>query len=270
MLSALIVDDEEYGRKALNTLLAEYCPEVSVVACVGSADEARAAVVQYAPDVVFLDIEMPDKDGFQFLESVHPDLRTFAVVFVTAYDHYAIKAIKARAVDYLVKPIDIDELRQAVHNLQSYAHERESRTANPEQYFRQIEAIIQQLKPKQDAPTRLHLPVKDGIDFVDLHDIVCCEAASNYSIFSLASGERLMVSKPTKEFEQVLLAADFIRVHHSYIVNLQYVTRYLRDEARESGGYLVLKTGEKVRVSRRKKEEVLDILAKYHMKQSEG
>ena len=269
MLSALIVDDEEYGRKALNTLLAEYCPEVSVVACVGSADEARAAVVQYAPDVVFLDIEMPDKDGFQFLESVHPDLRTFAVVFVTAYDHYAIKAIKARAVDYLVKPIDIDELRQAVHNLKSHEG-RANKETMPEQYFRQIESIIQQLKPRQDVPTRLHLPVKDGIDFVDLHDIVCCEAASNYSIFSLANGDRLMVSKPTKEFEQVLLAADFIRVHHSYIVNLQYVTRYLRDEARESGGYLVLKTGEKVKVSRRKKEEVLDILARYHMKQSEG
>lgn len=267
MLSALIVDDEEYGRKALGTLLAEYCPEVSVVASVGSADEAQAAVTRYAPDVVFLDIEMPDKDGFQFLESVHPDLRTFAVVFVTAYDHYAIKAIKAKAVDYLVKPIDIDELKQAVDNLLREVEQKEKQGGGSQLYFKQIEDILHSFKPKQDMPTRLHLPVKDGIDFVDLRDIVCCEASSNYSIFYLADGEKLMVSKPTKEYEHILMAADFMRVHHSYIVNLHYVIRYLREEGRESGGYLVLKTGDKIKVSRRKKDEVLDILAKYHMKQ---
>lgn len=269
MLSALIVDDEEYGRKALGTLLAEYCPEVSVVASVGSADEAQAAVAQHAPDVVFLDIEMPDKDGFQFLDSIHPALRTFAVVFVTAYDHYAIKAIKARAVDYLVKPIDIDELKQAVQSLVADVGAREKREAESGHYFKQIEGILQSLKPERKMPTRLHLPVRDGIDFVDLHDIVCCEASSNYSIFYLANGNKLMVSKPTKEYEHTLMNANFVRVHHSYIVNLDYVIRYVREEGKESGGCLILKNGEKVKVSRRKRDEVLDVLAKYHMKSYE-
>jgi two-component system LytT family response regulator len=254
MIRAIIVDDEELGRRTLRNLLTEYCPSIEVIEESASAASARAAVLKHAPDVVFLDIEMPGETGFDLLDSIHPDHRTFAVIFVTAHDHYALRAIKASAMDYLLKPIDIDELRIAVAKLRPPSVEP-SETREP--YADHVQAVLDNVRAGSYGVTRIALPTALGLRLVNPTDIVRCEGDNNYSTFFLVSGDKIIVSRTVREFEDILTQSDFVRIHKSHLINLRHVRQYLRETQRDSGGYVVMANGTRLEVSRRKKEELL-------------
>ncbi len=240
MLTSIIVDDEKRSCNVLKSLLHEYCDGVSVVETVHSVSTAVDAILSHRPDVVFLDIQLNTESGFSILEQT-TDL-DYNVVFITAYDHYALKAIKHSAVDYLLKPISIDELSAAVakcHSLVKSTSERNglgSRT--------QIASLLQ---------NKLALATPDEILFIDINDIVRMRAERNYTCVYAASGEHYLVSHTLKDYEELLAGHSFLRVHHSHLVNLNKVRKYLRGK----GGCVVMSDGSTVEVSVRKKDELL-------------
>lgn len=245
-LRAIIVDDERGGREALAALLANHCPSVEVIGMADSAATGAEAIRGLRPDLVFLDIEMPYGNGFDLLEMARGI--DFGVIFTTAYDHYAIKAIRLCALDYLLKPIDADELQAAV------ARAEKELTVKPSGV---LEALIQNMAGRDPGASRIALPTAEELLFVQVKDIVRCEAAGNYTIFHFISGEAPIVSRTLKEYEAVLGEMGFFRIHHSHLVNLHHVRRYVKGE----GGQLVMCDGSEIAVSRRRKEELLSRLS---------
>jgi two-component system LytT family response regulator len=247
MIRSIIIDDEQIGRDLLATLLERYCPNVSVVAEADSVAMGRDAIRRHEPELVFLDIEMPRGNGFELLEETHD--RGFEVVFTTAYEHYALRAIKAAALDYLLKPINSTELVTAVEKA-------EQRRATTTGMHRGLEALLENLRQPGSEPSKLALPTEDGLLVVPLSDIVRCEASASYTWFYFTSGERRLVSRPLKEFELILAGSRFLRVHHSHMVNIDHIRRYVRGE----GGEVVMSDHSSVIVARRKKEDLLKML----------
>ena len=245
-LRAVIIDDEPDCVQSLARDLAEFCPDVEVVGlCEGAKDGIRSINMQ-KPDMVFLDIDMPLINGFELLELL-PGIN-FAVVFTTAYDKYALQAFKISAVDYLLKPVDPEELVKAVDKVQTF---REHGTTSE-----QIDFLMLQLKDQENnAIHRIALPTSHGLDFIDLKDILYCESDGAYSYLHYTDGTNLLISKPLKYLEDILCDFQFFRVHKSYIVNKDYVTKYHRG----SGGLLIMKNGARVKVSRSKKDELLNL-----------
>lgn len=240
-LTALIVDDEEYSRKSLYYLLQEYCPEVQIAAIVNSVAEAREQLRTKQVNLIFLDVAMPRESGFELL----PDLKSSntLVIFTTAYDHYALKALKASAIDYLLKPIDIEELKAAVkkaHDQMLLISERGTATSDSRQ-------------PDLNLPDdgTITIPHTHGFDVINTSEIVYIEADSNYSIFHLKNTGKMVVAKPLKEFEEMLAGKAFLRIHKSVIVNFKYVKAY----SHRNGLQVILKDGSALPVSRRRLNE---------------
>lgn len=254
MIRSIIIDDEQIGRELLADLLEEYCPNVSVVAHADSVQAAREAIQRHEPDLLFLDIEMPRGSGFQLLEEM--DGHRFEVVFTTAYEQYAIRAIKAAALDYLLKPINCNDLVAAV----AKAERKRTMTSEIHHGF---EALLESLRHPNAEPSKLALPSEEGLIIVPVSDIVRCEASASYTWFHFTSGERRLVSRPLKEFEMILAGMNFLRVHHSHMVNIDHVRRYVRGE----GGELVMSDNSAVMVARRKKEELLKMLGAVNVRQ---
>lgn len=254
MLRAIIVDDEELGRKTLAHLLADYCPDVVVIDMAASAADARAALLKHSPDVLFLDIEMPGENGFDLLDSIHPDNRRFAVIFVTAYDHYALRAIKASAMDYLLKPVDIDELRAAVEKVSAA---RSIPPAAHEPFVSHVQTVLDNVRASGYGVTRLALPTGQGLRLVNAADVIRCEGDNNYSTFVVTGGESIVVCRTIREYEEILSESGFVRIHKSHLINLRHLKQYLRETQRDSGGHVVMDNGNKVEVSRRRKDELL-------------
>lgn len=248
-LRVLIVDDEQLSRETLRSLLVEYCEDIEVVADAGSAEEARECIAREQPDVLFLDIEMPNEDGFDLLRSL-PE-HNFAVVFVTAYDHYAINAIKASASDYLLKPVDIDELRRAVQKVRDAG--LGASDDRDEVYREQLQTVLENLGHGSRKLKRISLPCANGFRLVNVANVIRLEADNNYSTFHLSSGEKILVTRSIKEYTDLLENSDFVRVHKSHLVNLEHVERFIR----ESGTYVVMSDDTTIEVSRRKKDELL-------------
>jgi two-component system LytT family response regulator len=242
MITAIIIDDEARGRLALSQKLKDYCPEVRLEGEAEDGEQGIRLIAEHQPDLVFLDIEMPRMNGFEMLSKMPQ--KNFHVVFTTAYDQYAIKAIRFSAFDYLLKPVDIEELKTVITKVKSSAKEAVEQ---------RLEILTQHLR---SAISKLAISTMDGILFFDLQTIVHIEALSNYTVFSFVDRPRLTVSKTLKEFEDLLPADRFFRPHHSHIVNLRYVKRYTRGD----GGQIELQNGEIVDVSRKKKEEFLRIM----------
>ena len=240
---AVIIDDESSSRSALRAKLSEHCPEIAVVAEGGDGEEGMKIIAEYQPDIVFLDIEMPRVNGFTMLQRIAH--RDFEVIFVTAYDHYAIKAIKFSALDYLVKPVEVEDLKAAVSKaIQKNTQDKDNR---------RLELLLQNLRTDKDQRQRMAIPSMDGLQFIRIDDIIYLEAYSNYTVLYLISGSKLTVSKTMKEFEDLLPAASFVRIHHSYIINCNAVERYIKGE----GGQVVMKNTAVLDVSKRKKSEFL-------------
>lgn len=242
MIRAIIIDDEPYCVEVLSTLLKKYCPEVTVLSTCSSGEEGLKAIKQHQPDLVFLDVEMPHMNGFQLLESL-PEIN-FDLVFTTSYDQYAIKAIRFSALDYLLKPIDREELQKAVGK----AAKRNGSNIN-----QQLQLLLQKINQPATRVSKVAMPTMEGLQMINVADIISCASDSNYTILHLKDKQKLVVSRTLKEIEEILEEHSFVRVHHSYMVNLNEVTKYVRGE----GGYLVMSDGSHIDVSRSRKDSVI-------------
>jgi|GEM_PF-133464 len=251
MLKALLVDDEELARRALANLIAECATSVVVHGSVAGAEEARHSIAANPPDVLFLDIEMPFEDGFSLLASIPPEERTFAVIFVTAYDHYALRAIRANALDYLVKPVDIDELAAALRKVERLALSRHRAQGAA------LTELIERVDLLRREEMRIPLPLSHELRMVPAAEVVRCEADNVYTTFVLQCGERVTVCRPIKSYEEMLARCNCLRVHKRHIVNLLAVVEVRREKEGETGTFLRLSNGEIVPVSRRRKGEVM-------------
>ncbi len=242
MIKAIIVDDEPHCCEVLSMLLEKYCPEVTVEAVCNSAPEALKLLSNTTARLVFIDIEMPHMNGFQLLEKL-PAIN-FELIFTTSYDQYAIKAIRFSALDYLLKPIDREELqiavRRAAQRLQSPL---------PQQF----EILLQKLMQPPAQVSRIALPTMEGLQLIPIDSIISCTSSSNYTILSLKDNQKLIVSRTLKEIEEMLDEHTFLRVHHSYLVNLNEIRKYIKGE----GGSLIMSDGSSVDVSRSKKEQLM-------------
>jgi len=243
MKRAIIVEDEARSRELLQSLVKSHCPDIDVIAATGTIDEAISLIKEHEPDVLFLDIELKTGTGFEILQQIS-DFSP-AVIFTTAYEHYAIRAIKFSAVDYLLKPIDVDELKEAVIKVVD---------RSTEDHQRMLTTLLQnltELKP-QGQPT-LTLSLSNELEFVPIHEIIRIEAAGAYSTFHLVDGRKIMISKNLKEYEMLLCSHFFMRVHNSHIINLNKIQRMLKTD----GGYAVMSDGFPVIISPKKKDEFL-------------
>jgi len=243
MITAIIIDDEAKGRMALRQKLKDYCPDVQVEGEAEDGQEGLRLIEELQPDIVFLDIEMPRMNGFDMLLQLQR--KDFHLIFTTAYDHYAIKAIRFAAFDYLLKPVDIEELKAAVEKIIQNGQQANN--------GRRLETLAHNL---QTALNKIAISTLEGLLFFDINDIIHIEAQSNYTVFSFTNRPRLTVSRTLKEFEDLLPSEQFFRTHHSHIINLQYIKRYIKGD----GGQIELNNGELVDVSRKKKEEFLKLL----------
>lgn len=246
MIRAILIDDEKHCRESLSIQLEKYCPTVKLLAQCSSAAEGLKAVKELKPELVFLDVEMPLMNGFEMLQQL-ADI-SFEVIFTTGYDAYAIKAIRLSALDYLLKPIDKDELQKAV------AKAREHKGQNLSQQFN---ALLDKLENKQGSLQKIALPTQGGFELVPLESILKCESDSNYTHIYLKGGRKVLVSRTLKEIGELLEGHFFLRVHHSYIVNLNEIVRYVRGE----GGYLIMSDDSSVMVSRSRKEALLKVFS---------
>ena len=240
MIKAIIVDDEPDCSEALGILLEKCCPQVQTMAICNSGATALKEIVAGKPDLVFLDIEMPHMNGFQLLERL-PSI-AFDIVFTTSYDQYAIKAIRFSAMDYLLKPVDREELKNAV--------EKVSRRQHPP-LPQQLEILLERLH--QPVVSRIAIPTMEGLQMIPVDSIIACAADSNYTTLHLKERQKIIASRTLKEIEEMLDGLFFLRVHQSSLVNLNEIKKYVRGE----GGYLVMSDGSSVDVSRSRKESLL-------------
>jgi two-component system LytT family response regulator len=241
-INAIIIDDEEDGREALRMAL-EYCPAVEVVAVCESGKDGLRAISEKKPDLVFLDIQMPYMSGFEMLQ--HFNEIDFQVIFVTAYDQYAIRAIKFSALDYLLKPIDLEELQMAVRKI----HEKD--TSDP--IDSQLQAMYKNMPKNKGVLKKFAVPTLEGLLFLDTANIIYCKADRNYTTLYLKANRNMVVSKSLGDFEELLSASGFYRIHHSFLINMDHIQEYVKGD----GGYVKLTDGHHADVSRRKKEQFL-------------
>lgn len=244
MLKAVLVDDDESNLSSLREKLSNHCKQVQIIDCCDSPEAGIRIINELKPDLVFLDIEMPQMNGFVMLQQLA--YKNFELIFVTAYDHYAIKAIRSCALDYLVKPVEIEELKRAV------ARAEEKKKQPPPSS--QLDLLIEHLQKKETK--LLTIPTSDGLQFINIENIIYLEASDNYSNIYLSTNQKFLVSRTLKDFEELLPSDIFIRIHHSTIVNKFYVDKYIRGE----GGQVVMRNGNVLDVSKRKKSDFLQAI----------
>lgn len=244
-LKVVIIDDEQDSIEALEWELKTYAEDLEITAIFTSSEEALKALPGLAPDLVFLDIEMPMLNGFDLLQRLGKF--DFEVVFTTAYDEFAIKAIKVNALDYLLKPIDDSDLKKAIRKVKEQRHSLDTQ--------RQFELLFEYVKTQRPDFPIIALPTLKGLEFVEADEILHCESSSNYTNIHLADGQKFLASRTLKEVEGMLAGRHFCRVHHSHVVNLKYVRRYMKGK----GGELVLKNGRSIPVSRSRKDDLLKL-----------
>ena len=245
MLKAIIVDDELHCCKTLESLLKRYCPEVNILATCINGVEALKAIEELHPNLVFLDVEMPKMNGFEMLEQLPPI--DFHLIFVTSYDAYALKAIRFSAIDYLLKPVDREELQKAVQKVI-----KRIEVPLPEQ----LKIILDRINQPLQSAGKIALPTMEGLEMVQVESIISCEADDNYTKLHLKNNRKIIVSSTLKVIEELLEDYSFIRIHRSYLVNLKEIEKYVKTD----GGYVVMSDGSQIYVSRNKKEELLKLL----------
>jgi two-component system LytT family response regulator len=244
MLTAIIIDDEQKGRIALKQKLQDYCKDVQLTGEAENGEEGMKLIEKNKPDIVFLDIEMPRMDGFEMLHRM-PE-KNFHLIFTTAYDQYAIKAIKYAAFDYLMKPVDIEELKTAVSRINNLSQIHTEK---------KLEALEENLQGK-NIFNKLAIHTLEGLLFFNINDIIHLEAQSNYTVIYFSNQHKITASRTLKDFEELLPQNIFFRPHHSHLINLNYIKRYIKGD----GGQIELQNGAYVDVSRRKKDEFLKVI----------
>ena len=245
MIRTVVIEDEEYSRNKLLKLLHEHCRQIKVMAEADSVKTGLTAIIEQKPQLVFHDIELQSETSFEILEKL-PEIN-FELVFTTAFDHYALKAIKFCAIDYLLKPIDLNELRVAV----AKAEKRLKR----EYLNKNLEVLVNNLKSGSQNHHRIALSTLEGLLFVNVRDIIYCESSGPYTHFIFKQADKIITSKHLKEYEDLLSGYDFFRIHKSYLVNLQEIKKYIRGD----GGQLIMSDGATLNVSKQRKESFLRI-----------
>jgi two-component system LytT family response regulator len=248
MLKAVIVDDEPYCCEILAAMIESDCPDVEIVNISSNGADALKAIKQLSPNLVFLDVEMPKMNGFEMLEQLSSI--NFHLIFTTSYDQYALKAIRFSAIDYLLKPIDREELKKAIEKVND-------RIQIP--VPQQLEILLQKFKQPSKPVNKIALPTMEGLQMIPVDSIISCESDDNYTNIKLKSGKKLLVTRSLKEIEESLEQHSFIRVHRSYLVNMNEIEKYIKGE----GGYLVMSDGTSIDVARNKKEVLLKKLLPY-------
>lgn len=242
MIKAVIVDDEEKAIQSLAWELSNFSNEITIVASFTNAFKALDYLHENNPDCLFLDIEMPAMDGFQFIQKLQN--KNLAIVITTAYNQYAIKALKNEAIDYLLKPIDADDLQETISKI--YRHNRKNRTAD------RLERL---LTGKQHQGKKITINTDGKLLFLENEDVLYAESDGNYSTLFLSDGRKILLTKKLKEIDEILPEDTFFRIHNSYIINLEKVKEYLKTD-----GYVVLVSNHKIPVSRKKKSDFLDLI----------
>lgn len=243
MIKAIIIEDEKKSAEVLIHLLQKNYPEVNVSGIAESVKEGIEIARSQKPELIFLDVMLPDGSGFDVLERIN-DLK-FDVIFTTASEKFAVKAIKYSALDYLLKPIGAEELITAVKKVLDRKN-----SISTEQNLR---SLLENIKKSDEQYSKITLPAGNAYEVVQVKDIIRCEANDNYTNVYLTGGKKLLVSGTLKHYEELLPEKDFVRVHHSHLINTRHMVRFLK----EDGGYAVMSDGSKVEVSRRKREDFL-------------
>lgn len=246
MTKAILVDDKAMNIQLLQALIRDYCPSITVVATASGLEEAYMLIRQHLPHIVFLDVEMPEGDGFDLIHKFNPVF--FEVIFTTAYSQYAVKAFREQALGYLLKPIDIDALQQAVLKAEKQINLKASDD-------RLLHLLEQREHPVMGS---IPLPALDGYTFVRPDTILRCEASGSYTTFYLSDGQKILVSMRLKACEQLLPATQFFRVHHSHIVNLSCIRKYVKGR----GGYIQLQDGTTIDVAVTRRDDFLKIIGR--------
>jgi len=248
MIKAVIIDDEKNALDVLDMQLNQFCKDVQIVAKCDSAEKGITAIKKNNPDLVFLDIEMPHKNGFDVLKETSQF--NYDVIFTTAYDQFAIKAFKYSALDYLLKPIDIVELQQAVEKAKN-----KKGNINLDE---KIKTLFSQLQPSAIRTSKIALPVGDGMQFMDPDEIIRCESDSNYTHIFLVNGKKITMAKTLKEVEENIEGSPFYRIHQSHLVNMNHIGKLMKGD----GAYVIMKDGTQLAISRNKKEAFMETFRK--------
>ncbi|MFZ4464354.1 MAG: LytR/AlgR family response regulator transcription factor [Bacteroidales bacterium] len=243
MIKAIIVDDEPHFRENLRTIMNLQATDIEIVAEAGSVAEAVRLVTQHKPQLLFLDVHLPDGLGFDILKQLGSS--NYKVIFTTAHDNYAITAFRFNAIDYLLKPVDPEMLIEALSRV------REQPLLNSG-----LDERLQDVLSKPSERTKISLPTLEGITMLNIQDIIRCESDGSYTSFFTTKGRRIVVSRSIKEYDELLSPYRFFRVHQSHLVNLQYVEQFLKVD----GGTLIMSDGSQIEVSRRRKDQLLQLI----------
>jgi len=246
-VTAIIVDDEKLARATLRSFLEEFCTEVEIVGEAGNVPEAVKLIMKHQPNLVFLDIEMPGFSGLELASFFEDEDINFHIIFTTAYAKYAVDAFRISAIDYLLKPIDIEQLKEAVT--------RAGKMDN-KQSAQQIELLQEQLSPNED-PQRIAFSTSDGIEFHKISDILFLEADGSYTYVYFKNEEKLMLSKKLGEFDMLESLSNFYKPHRSFLINLHEIQKYIRTD----GGYIVMNSDKQVPLSKHRKAEFLELIS---------
>lgn len=249
MITALLIDDDSNLRNGMKSLLARYAPEIKIVGEADSVETGVALLLQNQPQVVFLDIHLGDGSGFDLLEAVNQRGKLNSqIVFITAHEQYAIKAFRFSALDFLLKPVDPEELQKVIEKLQQVIDKNDS--------VAHIDLLLENIRKKVDNFKRIALSNSDGIHLFEVSDIIRCESEDNYTKFYIKNSKPILISKTLKEYEELLAAHGFERIHQSHLINLAYLKSYIKKD----GGYVIMADNANLPISQRKKERLQELL----------
>jgi two-component system LytT family response regulator len=244
MLRTIIIDDEAHMRQTLEKMVHQFCPNLKLVATAEGVESGVSEIRKHHPDLILLDIKLNDGTGFDILKQLEPV--DFKIIFITAYDQYALKAIKFSAIDYLLKPIDPDDLKMATRRADQIVQQ---------DFNIQLNALGENLKPGEQTDKKIILKTFNNIHLVKVRDITHCESEGSYTNIFLINGKKIMVSNTLKEYDEMLKENGFYRVHKSYLINMRFVERFEKAD----GGHVVLEDETKVPVASRKRDELLEM-----------
>lgn len=249
MITALLIDDDSNLRNGMKSLLARYAPEIRIIGEADSVETGAKIVLQNPPQVVFLDIHLGDGSGFDLLEEVNQRGKLNSqIVFITAHEQYAIKAFRFSALDFLLKPVDPDELQKVIEKLKQVIDKNDS--------VAHIDLLLENIRKKVDNFKRIALSNSDGIHLFEVSDIIRCESEDNYTKFYIKNSKPILISKTLKEYEELLTEHGFERIHQSHLINLAYLKSYIKKD----GGYVVMADNAHLPISQRKRERLNEIL----------
>jgi len=243
-ITAIIIDDEQDSRESLQNYVGKYCPEISLVGSCSNIQEAQKAILKHHPQLLFLDIEMPNGNAFDLLEECGEI--NFEIIFVTAFSQYAVQAFNLSAAHYLLKPVDIEELEQAVSNVNQRILKKDK--------LSHAKILIENMAALNAQNRKLVLPLLEGFDVVKMSEVLYCEAQDNFTCFYFTNGKKSLICRNLKFYESALTDYGFCRIHRSFLINLEYVVRYIKGK----GGTVILENGKELMVSNSKKAELIE------------